>query len=313
MYNTVEINFEIDINYYKSANSDLAELNDDQLTAHFKMYGINEGRLSSEFSLKENFFNLVNLSKPALEIGPFCNPQLRGENAYYFDVMSADLLCQRAEQLGLATNNCPSAIHYISSYGDLTVIKDKFEAVASSHNIEHQYDLVRHLQSVSNILQPNGRYFLCIPDKRFMFDYYLPETSITDVLDAYDRQLKRHSIASVLEHRAFATHNDPLLHWAGDHGLVPTSSPNHFDLINKALDEYLSSGDGYIDVHTWKFTPYNFVYIVDVLNKLKLITFTCDRIFNTPHGRGEFCVILRYTPLTDTPGLADAEALPAPG
>ena len=90
-------------------------------------------------------------------------------------------------------------------------------AVFSSHCIEHQPDLVRHLQEVANLLEPDGAYFLLIPNKLYCFDHFIAETSVADVMLAHHLGHRVHTLASVIEHRALTTHNDPSRHWLGDH------------------------------------------------------------------------------------------------
>ncbi len=47
-------------------------------------------------------------------------------------------------------------IEYLSPTGDLTIVNRRFHAVLSSHCIEHQPDLIRHLQHVAALLDPGG-------------------------------------------------------------------------------------------------------------------------------------------------------------
>ena len=61
---------------------------------------------------------------------------------------------------------------------------------------------------------------MLVPDKRYCFDFSLPQSSIADVLAAYIEKRMVHSACSVLEHRALLTHNDAVRHWRGDHGVA---------------------------------------------------------------------------------------------
>lgn len=54
---------------------------------------------------------------------------------------------------------------------------------ASSHCIEHQIELVRHLKAVSRLLSPLGIYLMLVPDHCFCFDHFqTASTSIDCVL-----------------------------------------------------------------------------------------------------------------------------------
>ena len=53
----------------------------------------------------------------------------------------------------------------------------------SSHCIEHQIELVRHLKAVSRLLSPLGVYLMLVPDYCFCFDHFqTASTSIDCVL-----------------------------------------------------------------------------------------------------------------------------------
>ncbi len=165
------------------------------------------GRLSSQAASQ---------SSRVLEIGPFCNPCMTGRNVRYFDVLDRAGLLKRAAEQGYLVVSAPK-IDFVSPVGDLSVVDATFDAVVSSHCIEHQPDLVAHLAEVARILEPGGRYFLLVPDKRFCFDHFLAPSTVAGVVDAWKEGRKVHRLASVLEHRALTTHNDTARHWAGDH------------------------------------------------------------------------------------------------
>ncbi|MDR0234251.1 MAG: tetratricopeptide repeat protein [Zoogloeaceae bacterium] len=229
-----------------------------------------------------------------LEIGPFDRPLLRGENVRYFDILSSEGLKDRAKSVqDRVPENVPDVIHYVSSTGDLKIIPDRFDFVISSHMIEHSLDFVEHLQLASNLLHENGRYFCVVPDKRYCFDHYQNLTTIADVLDAHYCKLPgRHSLRSLLEHRALQTHNNPVLHWAGQSG---DCTENQIQRIKAAIEEFRTN-PGYIDVHKWYFTPQVFVNIVRILNELELTELVCAELYETPRNALEFAAVLARNP-----------------
>ena len=120
-------------------------------------------------------------------------------------------------------------------------------------------DLIKHINQVENLLENTGKYYLIIPDKRYCFDYFIPECSVADVPGAaLLRSSERHHPANILKHRAMITHNDPVQHWSGLHGDIDYNQ--NLKLTN-ALTE-IRNNDGYIDVHAWQFTPESFKLIV---------------------------------------------------
>ncbi|CAA9495767.1 MAG: hypothetical protein AVDCRST_MAG91-798 [uncultured Sphingomonadaceae bacterium] len=224
-----------------------------------------------------------------LEIGPLNNPGLTGPGVRYFDVLDQSALRAHAIEEGLDPAGCPE-IHFVSPVGDLGVVDRTFANVYSSHAIEHQPDLVAHLQGVERILRRNGRYFLAVPDKRFCFDHFNPETSLEDVLAAYRVGRHVHSAASVREARLNTTHNDPLRHWLKLHG-----KPGFFSVPANVVHEDMAKADAgeYLDVHAWKFTPHGFASIVRNLVDMGIINLEFSEVYDTGFGELEFFAVLR--------------------
>lgn len=69
-----------------------------------------------------------------LATGPFTRPLIRGDNVRYFDNMDDAALCARAEEVGLDPTERLDEFHHA---GDIGEIAERFDAVASSHAVEH--------------------------------------------------------------------------------------------------------------------------------------------------------------------------------
>lgn len=240
---------------------------------------------------KHQFVNLITLNLSCLEIGPFNKPLLSGSNVKYFDVLDKNGLIKRAGELNIESKLIPQ-IDFVSEIGDLKVVDEKFAVVLSSHVVEHQPNLIAHLQAVADILQDAGCYFLIIPDRRFSFDYFLSESNLAQVLAANVELKQRHSLASIIEHRCSTTHNNPYLHLLGIHG-KPMIGQELAQAVKLAIAEYQNNLAGYIDVHAWYFTPSGFGALINRLLELKLIKFKVEKIYPTTPGKLEFFVILR--------------------
>lgn len=279
-----------DADYYLAANSDLA-ISRDEAAGHYERIGRAEGRVASPLALRENLIKLVNDGRSVLEIGPFCDPLLRGPNVAYLDVLDAEQLRARAREIGKDPALCPAWIDYV---GGLEQVSRRFDAVISSHAIEHNPDLIQHLEQVERILEPDGLFCLIIPDKRYCFDHYIAESTVAGVLQAHRERRGTHSLASVIEHVALTTHNDSARHWAGDHG--PRVPPDRADRLRNAISAFDTSGGGYIDVHAWYFTPDSFAGIVEALAALNLSGFEVAGVYDPARDRNEFCAVLRLNP-----------------
>ena len=238
---------------------------------------------------RQSFVELIAPSARVLEIGPFAAPMLRGSNISYVDVMSTNDLRARAIQLGLDPEKVPE-INWVSSGSDLSVVRDQFNAVVSSHAIEHQPDIIGHLQQIGNLLLSGGRYFLLIPDHRYCFDHFFAPSTEQQMIDAHLEKRTVHPDSAVIAHLAHTTHNDAVRHWQGDHG---DPDENRTERTKLAIDALEASHGSYIDVHAWFFTPETFVHTMTSLSKSKYIPFTVGRMFPTRENALEFWVILR--------------------
>ena len=231
-------------------------------------------------------------SRRVLEIGPFDCPLIQGPDVKYFDVIDQAGLTARAVSIGRTANlhNIP-VIHYVDPEGNLRNVTEKFALCVSSHVIEHQPDVVRHLQDVSSLLQKDGMYALLIPDKRYCFDHFIAESTIADALDAHLVGRTMHSPRAVIEHRALTCHNDAARHWRGDHGPFSLDARS----VRAAVKQYNESlqRNEYVDVHAWQFTPRSFRKLIDLLSQLDYIDLQVDHIGETPKGQLEFCAVLK--------------------
>jgi SAM-dependent methyltransferase len=280
---------ELDLAYYRQTNSDVRALSDPALAIHFREHGIREGRTGSRAANRKGFLTLLDEAESILEIGPMAAPVARGRHVKYFDVLATAELKTKAAQHGMNPRDCPD-VDFVSATGDLSVVDARFAAVVSSHAIEHQPDLIAHLNHVARLLQPCGRYFLLIPDKRYCFDHFVPESSIAGIIDAHLAQRTLHRAASVIENVAMRTHNDPLRHWRGDHGARQFETSPFF--IQNGIDLYCNNRDKYIDTHAWQFTPASFREIIDLLYQLNLAPFRPTRVYETVYGSHEFYAVL---------------------
>ncbi len=281
---------EFDADFYLRQNSDLTGLAMEDACAHFQAQGRLEGRIGTPFAARRYFVRLLPSEADTLEIGPWAAPVAKGKNVRYFDVLSAEALRERCPTYGLDPKQVPWKIHYVSSTGDLSIVDRNFDIVFSSHCIEHQPNLVRHLIQVQNILTEGGAYLLCVPDKRYCFDHFKPETTLPDVLDAWTLGRDRHSLRSLCCSACLGTHNDPVRHWQGDHGAP--QEEGFLDRIRAAFKRYEEGKNTYQDTHAWFFTPDSFRECLLALHALGLTTLYPTRIYDTIRGSNEFCAVL---------------------
>lgn len=313
---------EIDLGYYRQAYPELNNFADEVLMEHCKRFAVEQGHSTCFYDRRELL--QVSLQKlidevhlKTLEISPWDNPFLHGENVKYFEVLNADDLRKATVGVNRNLNTLPAKIDFVGANGNLGVINETFDIAFSSHVIEHCPDLVEHLRGVSRILNRGSLYILIVPDKRYCFDYYHSDSTISEIIDACAGKRKISRLADVINFAYTRTHNNSVLHWLGYHGerygerkIPPTEGDARAEIMGEyffddgqgaslekfshLVDKYseaLANGK-YISTHNWRFTPNSFRYIVDMLNKLQLIDLKLFRLCHTLWGRQEFVTML---------------------
>ena len=280
----------LDAGFYQALYPDLAAFSREQAAAHYHEFGRHEGRAYAAGSTRDTLDALLPRDGLVLEIGPFGAPLVRGPNVRYADIFSTEQLRERAPGHGFAPEDCPT-IHYNLAEMRLRDVPERFAAVISSHCIEHQPDLVRHLNDVAAILQNGAPYVAIAPDKRYCFDHFRPVSTIVDVLSAYIDKRRTVDTRTMLSELALVTHNDTARHWAGDHG-TPAAAQDHA-VWRTAATSLEARGTDYVDAHVWQLTPESFACLCDDLLRMGLLGLVVESVFETPSRRHEFCALFR--------------------
>jgi len=269
--------------------------------------------------------------KSALEIGPLHAPICRrpASDVKYLDAFTTQELRDHYSSDPNVDEAAIVDVDYVwkgERYDAL--IRERFDCVVTSHNIEHMPCLVDFLDNLESVLNPGGKVYLAIPDKRYCFDHYKSESSISDVLDAFILGKKTLPASALVRQALLVTHNDSMRHWAGDHGEPAFLDPSEF---NRRCDRILGGeneipagspvgksprggrelppGHGMLehlcqlysldssahtgDQHAWVFTPGSFAEIMFLLNRLGLSQFIVERLHTTAFGSHEFYAVLR--------------------
>lgn len=187
----------------------------------------------------------------------------------------------------MSIENIPN-IDYVDSKGDLSIVKEKFDVVYSSHNIEHQVNLIKHLKQISDILEENGKFYLVVPNKRYCFDKFISLSTLSEVLSNYEEKPDVHSLKDVLAYDCETTSNYAPHHWKG----LPSSIAG-LECYSKSMKKFEKANGSYIDIHKWRFTPQSFKYIISSLNKMGIINFKVEKVFCTRENTLEFFAILK--------------------
>ena len=287
---TLDQLIDLDLDFYRSSNTDLARFTDKQLIEHYFEHGYREGRASSAIAVRGPFVEQF-VGERTLEIGPFYSPTVVGDFVDYADHLDSDQLRVRAIEIGMDPTTVPH-ITYVLHEGSLSAVDQTYDVVLSSHNIEHQPDLIDHLNQVSAILADDGCYALIVPDARHCFDAKLGVSKISDVLDAYYEGRRRHTLGAVVEHRAMTTHNDSERHWADRLAGRINYEPLEASRVAAAIREFELADGVYIDVHGWQFEPLSLSDICHCLVDLGLVNYSRVSCNGPVFGTNEFTVTL---------------------
>ena len=244
--------------------------------------------ISVPYSRAQFIDNIQQSEGLQLEIGPYFTPVLKGDNVRYFDVLDKEGLIEKAKIDEISVDNIPY-IDYVEPHGDMSLIRQKFDIVFSSHNIEHQVNLVKHFQQVENLLKRGGKFYLAIPDKRYCFDHFIFESPLSMVLATYWENPQNHSLQTILA-KCETGHNESKKHWEDDSG-VPLFMKNK-ECFKQEYINYKNSNNHYIDAHKWRFTPQSFAFIISELNRIKLTSLKVGKIWDTALHSHEFYAIL---------------------
>jgi hypothetical protein len=283
---------EFDPGHYRSIHADLRYFTDEELRNHYDTRGKAEGRQPNILGSREMFRDLAAGLGSILEIGPFNRPLFHGPTVKYFDVLDRRGLAELAQKIGLEETGSIPEIDHVSPTGDLSIVSQTVDVVASSHAIEHQPDLVRHLNNVERLLNPAGCYFLWIPDKRYCLDAFHAESTIAEVIEAAIEQRTYHTVGTLIAQEVQRSHNDPRRHWLGDHGHYPADPAAIIEAVLALYHESRNRGE-YVDRHAWQFTPDSFRAILGLLNEIGLVALRPLRVYNTLFMSNEFWAILQ--------------------
>lgn len=278
-------------NIYKNYK-DLRSMKKEDLENHYLSYGITEGRVCNSIKNRKDFVNQVKKTGKILEIGPLDNPQFDHTSPYYYslDVFDkAQLIKNYINDPNVIKDNIvdPS---YVIVNNDYSPIKQQFERIFSSHNIEHMPCVITFLNNLDSLLCKDGEIYLIVPDKRYCFDHFKRESDIYDVLQSFYDKNVRPRFTAVLKHFSQSTHNDCVAHWNDDHGTM-NSDQILLQNFHSLLNQYKTGV--YIDAHVSYFTPESFMEIIELLNDLKLINLKIHKLYSTLRGSNEFYVILK--------------------
>lgn len=243
------------------------------------------------------FVASIPASKAALEVGaldkPILNPNTHGQ-VFVLDVKGTEELRRYyANDPNVNTDRIVSVDYVWSGEPYSQLIDQRFETIVTSHNIEHQPDLVRYLNDLSSVLTDTGSVYLVVPDHRYCFDARKSPSTIVDVLGAHLGSYRAPTPTTVLVNELFNTHNDAFRHWHADHGRpVDLKDVQSLQKAYMAAKSKLAVSP-YVDAHVWTFTPFSLCEVVHMLGLMGLTDLYVASCSETRMYDFEFYVVLQ--------------------
>jgi SAM-dependent methyltransferase len=177
------------------------------------------------------------MSKRILEIGPLNNPSIEkkdGNHVFYADIRSTEEL--KIHYGDNYKNICNIDFVIKDSYRESLKNTEKFDYIIANHVLEHIPQLILFFLDIAEVLKPEGKLCLAIPDKRFCFDRFRNPTSFAECYDTYKNTLE-YSPLRILDYCINYSLNDPLYFWSNQHKFDLLMSVDEM-LFNTAMDKY---------------------------------------------------------------------------
>ena len=232
-----------------------------------------------------------------LEIGGGFNPRYvrpGHPNVYHLDHCNTeDLRAKVAADPGVAhrVGNIQPVDFVFSGTPIETLVPPelRFDLIYGSHVLEHQVDLIGHLQSLEELLKPGGRVIEMIPDLRTCFDALRYPSVTSDALLVHMKRPPIHQAKQVFDalSRAIDKNHGYQMRDCDFDGVRFIVS------LQSAYDAMLASerpGQPYTDTHAWAFTPLSFRLLMIELRLLGLTRLVPAYV--SPQYGNQFCAVL---------------------
>lgn len=209
--------------------------------------------------------NMCGQSTLGLEIGPGYNPIFPKRLGYAIetvDYIDADGLRAKYANAGVDLGAIEDVDYVTHGASLLEVIRRRaiYDFILASHVIEHVPDVISFVNDCAELLSPEGRLVLAIPDKRYCFDALRPPSTAGHMLEAYAEKRTRPPLQAIFDDFFYAATRGGNIGW-----LRADAAPLGF-FRSRPISDFLALMQGkdglyvntYVDVHVWQFTPSTF-------------------------------------------------------
>lgn len=238
------------------------------------------------------FAYIVPREMRGLEIGAFDLPFVTPEegDVEFLDYAPTEELQENARAAPGHSPDFVAPVNYVVNTGDWSEIPEGYDWIAAAHVIEHVPSIIDWLNEAGNRLKANGILFLVVPDKRFTFDYFRPETTLGQILEDHYRRKVRPGPAEVFDAHYYTRDLDTTSLWKARKAPVFDAQP-----IAGAMDIIRSADDQYIDAHCNVFTRMSFLMMMEALCGDGMVPFQIEEIGDVERNGLDFHCVLRKT------------------
>ena len=224
----------------------------------------------------------LNLAGLGLEIGAGYGPLAVGRpglKVRSLDHLDRAGLVEKYARQGAPTDHIGHVDYVWSGQRYIELVGEaRFDWIVASHVIEHVPDLVGFLNQCAEILTAGGVLTLAVPDRRYSFDYYRPESGLREMVDAHVAGRTLSSPGCAAEHFL----NLARLNGQDTWDAASRGRPEFVVPIKTAENRYRRALAGtYVDVHAWVFTPSSFRLAIGDLYAMGLIQLREARFHDT--------------------------------
>lgn len=249
----------------------------------------------SRYSRAEKLLGGLDIANTSgLEIGALASPLLRPPHAKIRFVDHADQATLRIKYADDPNVPADEIVPVDAVCGERKLAEcfpgERFDYVIASHVIEHVPDVIGWFAESADVLRPDGRLILAIPDRRYSYDVQRRETTLADLIDAHLRGARRPTPGQVFDCKAHVVAFDHTEAWSAS---AQPDLPKPFVSRAFALAKAVESRDGaYIDCHCSVFTARSLLQLLDGLLELEMLPYRLERFHVAPVGSNEMSLVL---------------------
>ncbi len=225
-----------------------------------------------------------------LEIGAFDLPFLLPDegNVEFLDYATTKELQERARFADGHSPDFVVPVAYVTKLGDWADVPEGYDWIAAAHVIEHAPSMIDWLRTAASKLKQEGILFLVVPDKRFTFGYFRPESTLGKILEDHFLRKVRPGPAEVFDSRYHTRKVNTTALWQTGESIPFDAQP-----AQGAMDVLRSAGSRYVDVHCNVFSQMSFALIMDALCKERIVPFYMEELRDVDRFEMDFHCVLK--------------------